>query len=537
MEAKREITAQSRYIHLPVKNDAPKRRMRFSVSGQVVRAFEIELATGEPDFWVFSDVSAFRGQRLEIQVDDGDPTLLANITQSDAIPGDEVLYREKLRPQFHFSSRRGWNNDPHGLMVYRGEYHLLYQHNPYGWSWGNMHWGHALSTDLVHWEELGDALYPDHLGTMFTGSGVVDWQNTANFQDGDEKALICMYTTAGGTSAESQEQPFTQSIAYSNDRGRTWHKFEGNPVLGHIAGQNRDPQVIWYAPTKRWVMALYLEDNDYALFSSPDLKTWTRTCDITLPGATECPNFFPLQVDGDSEDTKWMFWGANGTYVLGSFDGTSFEQEGAIQRYDWGGSSYAAQTFSDIPAEDGRRIQMAWLRVNLPGMPFNQCMTFPCELTLRTTPEGVRLFSQPVKEIDLLHERTHTWEAWKLEAGETPLSEVSGELFDIRAVFSIGDAAEFGISVRGIPVSYDVEREELSCEGRTALLKPIDGEIRLQILVDRISIEIFGNDGRVALPIGVIPVEEKPSLKVFSRDGSTRISSLEVYELRSAWRV
>jgi fructan beta-fructosidase len=250
MTRSRQIAVQHRYLHLPVKNGATMRHLRLLVDGRLVRGLDIELALGEPDFWVFTDLVPFQGQTLTIEA--ADDTLPAEaldaITQQDALPSADTLYREAYRPQFHFTSRRGWNNDPNGLMYYQGEYHLFYQHNPYGWKWGNMHWGHAISPDLVHWRELGDAIFPDQLGTIFSGSGVVDHENTAGWQTGDEQTLVCLYTSAGDTSVESKGQPFTQSIAYSTDRGRTFTPYAGNPVVAHIAGSNRDPKVIWHAP-------------------------------------------------------------------------------------------------------------------------------------------------------------------------------------------------------------------------------------------------------------------------------------------------
>jgi fructan beta-fructosidase len=533
MVLSRELIVEARYINLPVRHDAPKRRMRLVVDAVPVREFDIELAEGspgrKPDFWVFSDVSGFLGKRLTLEVEDMDPVspALQAVSQSETFAGAETLYRERYRPQFHFSSRRGWNNDPVGLLYYQGTYHLFYQHNPYGCRWGNMHWGHAVSPDLVHWHELGDALYPNELGTIFSGSGVVDWKNTAGFQRGAEIPLVCIYTSAG--------DPFTQSIAYSTDGGRTWANYAGNPVLAHVAGQNRDPKVIWHEPTRRWVMALYLDGHTYALFSSPDLKEWKQLCQLDLGEASECPDLFELPVDGEAGNTRWVFWGADGSYLLGSFDGQTFQPHGPVQRYYWGGDSYAAQTWSDIPVADGRRIQMAWLRVNLPGMSFNQCMAFPSELTLRTTPDGIRLFSQPVREIALLRHREHRWEAMALAPGDNPLAGIVGDLFDIRAEWAVGDAAELGLVIRGIPVAYDARTQSLTCQGRTAPLQPVNGRVRLQVLVDRASIEVFGNDGHVAMPLGVILDDENRSLEAFSRGGSTWIESLEVYELRSAW--
>ncbi|HWQ91869.1 MAG TPA: glycoside hydrolase family 32 protein, partial [Clostridia bacterium] len=296
---------------------------------------------------------------------------------------------EPLRPQFHFTSRRGWLNDPNGLVFYKGEYHLFYQHNPYGWGWGNMHWGHAVSPDLVHWKELPIALYPDEHGTMFSGSAVVDWNNTAGFQSGSEKPLVAMFTAAG--------KPFTQGLAFSNDRGRTWTKYENNPVLPHIVAENRDPKVIWHAPEQKWVMALYLDESDYALFASKDLKRWEKLSDVRIPGDSECPEFFEMPVEGREGETRWVFYGASGRHLVGKFDGTTFKPEGGPQELQRGNCWYASQTYSDIPARDGRRILIPWGRMTArevpfhQGMPFNQMMGLPVELTLRNTDDGLRL--------------------------------------------------------------------------------------------------------------------------------------------------
>ena len=340
-----------------------------------------------------------------------------------------------MRPQFHFTAKTNWLNDPNGLVFYGGRYHLFFQHNPSGIEWGNMTWGHAVSTDLVHWRQLDEALRPDRLGTIFSGSAVVDWQNTSGFQSGPEKPLVCFFTSAGGTSAESKGQPFTQSLAFSTDGGDTWTKFAQNPVLRHVAGENRDPKVIWHAPTKKWVMALYLDGEHYALFSSPNLKDWTRLSDIPTFGASECPDLFelplaenrrglsrfaesaeqkgtvPLSAGGSRTGSRWIFWGGNNHYLIGRFDGTTFTKESGPHRFEYGDNYYAAQTYSDIPASDGRRIQIAWMRGGkYPGMPFNQQMSFPSSLTLETTPDGPRLFRRPVKELALLHKERHAWQ-------------------------------------------------------------------------------------------------------------------------------
>jgi sucrose-6-phosphate hydrolase SacC (GH32 family) len=539
----RTIQIEQPFLSFPVQNGAPKRLVRLTAGRDLLREFDLELAPGEPDFRVFTDMRPFAGQTMTLTIEGDDvPTgALDAMRQTDGIVDSGDLYHERYRPQFHFSSRRGWNNDPNGLLYYQGEYHLFYQHNPYGWKWGNMHWGHAVSRDLVHWQELGEALYPDALGTMYSGSGVVDHHNATGFQTGDEPPLVLIYTAAGGRAAQSRGQPFTQCLAYSNDRGRTWTKYARNPVLGHVAGNNRDPKVIWHAPTARWVMALYLDQNDYALFTSPNLKDWMRTGDVRLPGCTECPDLFELPVDGDPSRRKWVFWAGNGGYLVGSFDGATFTPESDVLRAYAGRHSYAAQTWSGLPETDGRRLQIGWFRIDAPGMPFNQCMTFPCELTLRTTADGIRLHTQPAQEIAALHRRRHAWHDVPLDPGADPLAGIEGDLFDVNADLQVGTAVTLGLTVRGTPVVYDAATQTLSCRDTAAPLPPVDGRIRLRLLVDRTSIEIFGNGGRLAMPIaalpqgGTKPAGSPPPLALFATGGRARIVSLVFHELASIW--
>ena len=532
-----ELLLRKKYLNFPVKNGAKKRLIHLIVDGKVTREFDIELAPNEPDFWVFLEIGAFKGKKATLRIDKYDPARTKgfdSVYQADTYIGEENVYREKLRPQLHFTSRRGWNNDSNGMVYYDGEYHLFYQHNPFGWNWGNMTWGHAVSTDMIHWTELGDAIHPDRLGTIFSGSAVVDVNNTAGFQTGDEKVIVCIYTSAGGTNPMSKDQPFTQSIAYSNDRGRTFTVYEGNPILGHINGGNRDPKVIWHTPTAQWVMALYLDDRDMAFFTSKDLKSWEFQSKIKC--FHECPELFALPVDGDRNNGKWILYGGSGEYLIGNFDGTHFVSEEGPIPFHHGNCFYASQTFSDIPKTDGRRIQIAWGRVKMTDMPFNQMMLFPVTLTLRTTEEGPRMFAQPVREIEKLQKNIRQWKNKTLKPGDNLLSGLSGELIHIRAELRVDEARETGFVIRDIPVVYNVQKQELSCQGKTASLKPVDGGIRLELLADRTSIEIFGNDGRVYMPIGVILADNSKSLEIFTKGGNTEIKSLEICELNSAWK-
>ncbi len=533
----REFTFNKKYLLLPVNFETPEYLMHVLIDNELVREFSVNLTPGEPDYWVYLEIDEFKGKKATVLINrltSKTKKTFYSIYQSDTFPGQDNLYKEKLRAQFHFSSKRGWSNDPNGLVYYDGEYHLFYQHNPYACAWGNMTWGHAVSKDLVHWEELGSALHPDELGTIFSGGAVVDHKNTAGFQTGDEKPIVCFYTSAGGDNPWSKGKPFTQSMAYSNDRGRTFTKYEGNPIIDNIKSGNRDPKVIWHEPTGKWVMVLYVEDREMDFFTSDDLKTWTKTS--RLKSFHECPELFELPVDGNENNKKWVFHGGSGDYFIGDFDGSKFTPESEPIKYNYGNAFYASQTFSNIPKEDGRRIRIGWATIDyVPGMPFNQVMNFPVTLTLRKTEEGIRMFTNPVREIEKLHKKKHTIRDESLEPGKNPLSKIKGELFDIRAEFAVEKAAEIGFEIRGVPVVYNVEEKVISCEGHEAPCKPINGKIKLQILVDRTLIEIFINDGRYFMPIGVTPDDDNRSLAVFAKGGRANIEEMAVYEMESIW--
>jgi sucrose-6-phosphate hydrolase SacC (GH32 family) len=446
-----------------------------------------------------------------------------------------AVYNEKYRPQFHFTPRKFWTNDPNGLVYYKGEYHLFFQHNPFGINWGNMTWGHAVSKDLIHWTQLRNAIEPDELGTIYSGSAVVDWNNTSGFQRGKENILVAFYTSAGRHAPV--KRPFTQSIAYSNDRGRTWTKYKGNPIIGNMKNDdNRDPKVIWHQPTKRWIMALFLDANDeFALLSSEDLIKWRVLQYLMLPGSRECPDFFELPVDGDPANTRWLFWGANGKYLLGSFDGKRFTPESGPHESRVG-NHYAAQTYSDIPESDGRRIQIAWMaKGKFPDMPFNQQMSIPCELTLRSFPDGIRLCMLPVKETKKLRGPSRSWKKTILQPGENPLSQVSGQLLEIVSEIELGTASEVGFNLRGNPLIYNVRDKTLSCKDKSVEVRPSDGKIRLHLFVDRTTIEIFPNDGRMPIFLCFPLDTDNESLEVFARGGQANIQNLKVWKLKSIW--
>jgi len=531
-DARRELVAETRFLQIPIKNGAAKRVVTLLFDGEVVVRNDIELADGAADWWAPMEISAWKGRSLALVVDKlpEDSAALASIKATDTFlgPGSpEPLYAEALRGQFHFSPRRGWNNDPNGLVFFAGEYHLFFQHNPYGWGWGNMHWGHAVSRDLVHWEELGDTLAPDATGPMFSGSAVVDWENTSGFGKEGKPALVLLYTAFGN--------PAVQSLAHSTD-GRTFTKYEGNPVVGQFTPGNRDPKVFWHEPTQQWVMTLYVEEkgvHTIRFLTSPDLKTWTSRS--TTEGFFECPDFFELPVDGDAANKKWVLIGASSEYRVGSFDGKAFTPESPKLPGHRGRGFYAAQSFSDIPASDGRRILVGWFQTETRGVPFNQSMTVPLELGLVSTAEGPRMTFTPAKELDSLRTDAHRIPLDVLEpADPNPLADVAAELVEIRAEFEPG-GADVAFTVRGVDVVWESKAEEIVVNGHRAPAPLRDGRQQLVILADRTGLEVFASGGLTYVPMPVNLRADDRSMNVKAIGGPVRFHALGIHELGSAW--
>lgn len=531
-DATREITAGKRWLHLPVKNGAPMKKVQVLFDDKVVRFFDIELADGQPDWWSSLDVSDWKGKELVVRVDRlaEDSQALKQLIQADIVLGGKDLYREPLRPQFHFSAQRGWVNDPNGLVYYNGEYHLFFQHNPYGWNWGNMHWGHAVSKDLVRWRELGEALYPDDMGPMFSGSAVVDWKNTSGFGKDCKPPLVMFYTAAGS--------PTVQGMAYSND-GRTFTKYDRNPIIPEITGGNRDPKVIWHEPSKQWVMVLYValtgEQHTIHFFTSPNLREWKKAS--VLDGGRgndkflfECPDLFELPIVGEKEK-KWVLTAADSASIVGSFDGKTFTPESNRLPGMRGQGFYAAQTFSDEPKD--RRIQIGWGQMPSPGMSFNQLQTIPCELTLRRIGKDLQLCRWPVAEVDSLRGKGKTWQDVELKTDDL-LAGMKGDCWDIVAEFSPGDA-EAVFDVRGTPVTLDLAKREVRCLSHVAAFDSGAEKIRLRVLVDRTSIEVFANQGEAAMIVPILPKPEHKELRLTAKGGRVKAARLDVYPMQSAW--
>ena len=522
-----QIENQKKFLLLPVEEASPEAKLYMIADNDVVRNMNVRLAINKVDYFVPVDLSGFDDKSLSFNF---------QLIPDTAICWDEMKLsnefdtsnRESFRPLYHFTPQYGWMNDPNGMVYKDGVYHLFYQYNPYGSMWGNMHWGHAVSRDLVHWEELPDALHPDELGTIFSGSAVIDYDNTAGFNKKNEPALVAAYTV---DNPEKQRQ----CIAYSLDKGRTFTKYEGNPVIDSKAKWNskdtRDPKVFWYAPGKHWVMVLNERDG-HSIYNSADLKNWEYKSHVT--GFWECPELFELPVDGDKNHTKWVMYGASGTYMLGSFDGQTFTPE-AGKYYYYTGSMYAAQTYSNIPASDGRRIQIGWGRISHDGMPFNGMMLLPNELTLRTTSKGVRLFSVPVRETEQLFQPVGNWTSLSSDAANQRLQAFSGkDCLRIRTTIKLSHATSAGLNLYGQSlVDYDMNSNLIngvfySPDDRTSM------ELTADIYIDRTSIEVFIDGGAYSYSMKRSPREgNREGLHFWGNN--IEVKNLEVFSVKSIW--
>lgn len=527
-DAQVSMKITKRYLNFPISQKTERAVMAIQCKGKADYSFSVRLASDKADYWTFYDALPLKGKTITITYK-GNQEGLKNIYQSEEIVGIDSMYKEVNRPQFHFTPRRGWNNDPNGLIYYEGEYHLFYQHNPYEREWGNMHWGHAVSKDLMHWEELPEALYPDHIGTMFSGSAVIDYENTSGFGKEGVPPMVVIYT------ADNPEKEL-QCVAYSLDKGRTWTKYANNPVIDSKAKWNckdtRDPKVFWHKPSGQWVMVLYERDGN-SIYTSPNLKDWTYQSHIT--GFYECPDLFELPVDGSKSNTKWVMFGASGNYMIGSFDGKTFMPESGKYYYATG-SMYAAQTYSNIPEADRRRILIGWGRIQHPDMPINGMMLLPVELTLKMTKEGTRLFSYPVKEFESLKNHVGCWNNLTLEQANEALKPYSeNSCLHIRTTIKLWDSINAGLLLSGQPlIDYDMNYNRVNGifytpEDRTSL------ELTADIILDKTSVEVFIDGGAYAFSMLRKAVDgNKDGFCFFGRN--IEVKTLEVSTINSIWK-
>jgi fructan beta-fructosidase len=536
MKKEFKIAKGQTFLNFPVNSSDPMVRVTIRMDGKPLDRFTINLANTKPQYWTFFDVTDLQGKTITVEVENApqgmpgqgqrgvsntpvaelSPKRLETIFVDSKFPGQDSLYKEKERPQVHFSAQRGWVNDPNGLIYSNEEYHMFFQHNPYGWQWGNMHWGHAISKDLIHWQQLQEALYPviDENPTgrgdaAFSGSAVVDPQNTAGFRKDGKDPLIAVYTSTGRG----------ECLKISYDNGRTFEDYKGNPILKH---NGRDPKVFWYAPGKHWVMVVWDSGvpkklslgieatvRQHSIYTSPDLKNWSYKSGVS--GFFECPELFRLPVEGEPNVSKWIMYDANGRYVVGDFNGEIFKIEQNFTKYENGGGYfYASQTFNNTPG--GRRIQVGWGRnITQPGMPFNQAELFPSELKLRRTLNGFRLCPTPIREINSLHKNTQVLTDKVVQTGESAgLTVVGDNPIHVIAEFERGDAP-MALNILG----YELRHDNEWIFSTTA---PDDGKVKIEAPA-----------GPFPAPTASTPVTYVPGSDIFKIEAIVDKNILEFY--------
>lgn len=531
------------YLLLPVKTGATKRLVELVQEGLVVREMNVELSN-TPDFWVYIDMTPYIVKELVVRLDSKLATsteLQDFFVQSDAINTATPIYEETLRPIYHYTSKRGFLGDPNDLVYKDGEYHLGYQHNPVGWAWDNMTHGHAVSTDLVHWTELPDPITETYWGEAWNGSSVIDVNNTAGFGSG---AIVTNYTSAAGWADNprmSAPNKFAQSLAYSTDNGRTFNYYLNNPVLPNIAGSsNHDPVVFWYAPTNVWVMVLYVDGSNYQIFNSTNLKNWVYKSTVSISNTSEVPDLFPLPVDGNTNNVKWVFSAGYRQYIVGTFDGSTFIKEYGpfwYGRQNW--DMAAALTFNNTP--DGRRIMMSNGRTEYPGMPFNRYMNLPNVLTLKTIAGVPKLHINPVAEVSNLRTSTQTWSSQTLNTGVNLMNGLSGEGVEMEIVFTPQSRSLVEFRVGEFWVAYNKGQNKIGIGsdtdgGQWRSLSPMaDGKIHLRVFYDRGSWEVFANGGEFYYPRVLTPKKGIWALSLSTKNASINIVSLSLHKMGSMW--
>ncbi|MCU0467496.1 MAG: glycoside hydrolase family 32 protein [Arcicella sp.] len=479
------------------------------------------------------------------------------------------------RPAYHFSPPKNWTNDPNGLLYFQGEYHLFYQHNPYENKWGHMSWGHAVSKNLVDWEHLPLAI-PEDSVWIFSGSTVIDKQNSSGFQTGTEPCMVALYTADYHDGKKE-----AQYLAYSNDRGRTWIKYAGNPVIDLQMKDFRDPHVIWHGPSQQWVMSVvFPKEYKVVFFTSKNLKNWTRSGEFGNQGEVrkiwECPALIELPISDNPLKTKWLlFISTNGViekfegmqYFVGDFDGSTFKNDNSPETklyIDFGKDFYAAIPYTDAP--DSQKIILGWMSNwqyagDLPTFPWKGQMSIPRTISLKQTLEGLRLFQEPIHTLkpkkdfltfekeNFVLSKEKQLDGMKLFAKNSYMVEVefnakSAHNFGVK-VAQLKDKKNPKVTLQETIVGYNLTTQQLYID-RTKSGKmfkenfasvekvklPLKNKtLKMKILVDKSSVEVFGNDGEVAITSLIFPDENAKIFSLFTTKGKVNVKRLKITDL------
>lgn len=499
-------------------------------------------------------------------------------TKNEQGSSESEYYSEKYRPQFHFSPEANWMNDPNGMVYYEGEYHLFYQYYPDSTVWGPMHWGHAVSADMVHWKHLPVALAPDEHGYIFSGSAVVDWNNTSGLGKDEQPPLVAIFTYHDMDGQKAGKIDYeTQGIAYSNNKGRTWTKY-GEPVLKNPGIKDfRDPKVSWHENIQKWIMTLAVKDH-IEFYSSSNLIDWKKESEFGKElgahgGVWECPDLFQLEVEGEK---KWILFvsinpgGPNGgsatQYFVGEFDGSIFTTEQTEKWIDYGRDNYAGVTWSDIPKEDGRRLFIGWMSnwdyaQVVPTEKWRSAMTIPRELVLEKVDGEYVVASVPVIEMEKIRnekvEITSGVVSGKMQLDVKNINPMCLEMnvgFQLTNDSQFGSPEEFGIVLSNkkgekFRIGYSPSETQFFTDRSNAGINSFSdkfasksvvpynasNEMELSVFVDEASVEVFVDEGKLVLTDIVFPTEPYNKVELFSTNGSIMFHKAEAWSLKSVW--
>lgn len=554
-----------RYLLLPVQDDAPEAKLCVVENNrQATVIINVRLARERVDYYVPLDLEAFVGRNVKIDVQGMPQGSLCweKMSLSDTF---DTANTEKFRPAYHHTPAYGWMNDPNGMFYKDGVYHLYFQHNPYGSTWGNMNWGHSYSTDLVHWTYAGDAITPDAWGTVFSGSAVVDKDNSAGF---GRNAIVAFYTSAKPTPWGDAQM---QSIAYSTDDGKTFEKYPGNPVITSTEKDFRDPKVFWYAPGKHWVMMLAV-GQEMQIWSSADLKDWKYESSFGAKqgahgGVWECPDLVELPVEGTKEKC-WVlicninpggpFGGSATQYFVGTFDGKKFTNQFPTKTkwMDYGKDHYATVTFSNAP--DGRCVALGWMSnwqyaAVVPTKQYRSANTIARDLTLYRQGGDLLLKSAPSKEIEKARSTKKSVPQFNVSDSYEIASLLDGNdgAYEIEMEIKNNGAEKIAFTLQNakgenVMMYYDTATRQFvmdrSNSGETSFSPDFPAmtvapaadvdDIRLRLFVDRSSIEAFGDGGKFVMTNIVFPAEPYNKMKFESVRGSFTVKKMNVYKLK-----
>ena len=579
------VSAPGKYLLLPIQESSNEGKVKLETGSPADMAMDVRLAVDSIEYYVPFEIPQGGDATVSIRKVVADAVCWEHIQLTDTFDTSNTDY---YRPVYHHTPLYGWMNDPNGMVYKDGEYHLYFQYNPYGSKWGNMHWGHSVSTDLIHWNHLKPAIARDTLGHIFSGSTVVDKNNTAGYGD---NALIALYTSA------SDEHGQIQCMAYSTDDGRTYTKYEKNPVLLPFDGLKdfRDPKVFWYEPDKKWVM-IVSADKEMRFYASQNLKDWEYMSAFgkgygAQPNQFECPDFIQLPVDGDKNKMKWvmlvninpgcMFGGSATEYFVGDFDGKEFTcdtKPETVKWLDYGKDHYAAVCISNT----GERIisipwMSNWQYANVtPIRQYRGANGLPRELSLYTKDGQIYVAADVVKEVEALRKDTRSFDpitvkdeykideivpqtdgAYELEMDITPntsgvagfdLMNAKGEVakiyLDMKSGKLVMDRTASGLVAFGEKSEphakeTDDHRKTMSVNyqndfalGTWAPLSLCEGKTyHLNVFVDKCSVEIFVDGGRIAMTNLVFPTEPYNTLRFYTEGGEAQVSNMKVYKL------